>query len=369
MPPGALGASAATPRFDVQQAATYAGDVASVRANVAGYDRQLGAAQQRLADRWFFDPRKSADRARIDELTLLRANAAEANLQEVILAGYGNGAAHTFGYGSGTTQIATFGQTLADNGGYGHGVGEVFVGYKNAGVGTAQGLWQTVRHPVQTAQGVYQAVRHPVQTGQALYADITEKSRSLAGQGELIGDILLGLAGGGVTKAAKESKHLSQLAKVVKDKVPGVRAPTRTGADLTISRPAILNNQNLSVAERAVVEKSYRVKTRAIQSAARRGELTFSPGTDAVRISELQVAHRTRVIERFERMFGTRPNLTRLDTDHPVDLIIGGPADHRLKLIHRSINRSIGSSLRNAAERAGLQPGAAIRSINIDGGF
>ena len=146
-------------------------------------------------------------------------------------------------------------------------------------------------------------------------------------------------------------------------------ATTRIGADLTISRPAILNNSSLSAAERAVVEKSFRVKTRAIQSAARRGELTFSPGTDAVRISELQAAHRTRVIERFERMFGTRPNLTRLDADHPVDLTIGGAVDQRLQLIHRSINRSIGSSLRNAAERAGLQPGDAIRSINIDGGF
>jgi hypothetical protein len=135
---------------------------------------------------------------------------------------------------------------------------------------------------------------------------------------------------------------------------------------LRINRPSILRESRLSAADRTLLENDLNIKMRSLQSAARRGELRWSPGTDEVRISDLQAAYRARVIGRFQRRFGFEPDISRLDADHVVDLIVGGAADQRLKLIHMSINRSIGSSLKSAGERLGLQPGDRIGNIIIN---
>ncbi len=106
-------------------------------------------------------------------------------------------------------------------GGYWQGVGEVFKGYGDAAVGTVTGLWSLVRHPIQTAQGVGTAIMHPIQTGQAIIGDIKEKSGTLRGQGNLVGDVLIGIGTAGTVKAAAQSAAVAKVAGKLK-KLSGV---------------------------------------------------------------------------------------------------------------------------------------------------
>lgn len=101
---------------------------------------------------------------------------------------------------------------LWETGSYLGDVGQMWVGYGNAVKNTAVGLGTMVAHPVQTAKGVGQAVAHPVQTGKAIMADYAEKSQSLAGQGEILGDVLVGVATGGALKAANKVEDVASLA-------------------------------------------------------------------------------------------------------------------------------------------------------------
>jgi hypothetical protein len=89
--------------------------------------------------------------------------------------------------------------------GYWDNVGEVFKGYGDAIVGTTEGLYNVVRHPINTAQGIATAVRHPILTSQVIINDYSEKSQTLRGQDAIVGDVLTGLATGGVVKATKEA--------------------------------------------------------------------------------------------------------------------------------------------------------------------
>ena len=115
-------------------------------------------------------------------------------------------------------------------GGYWEGVGEVFKGYGDAIAGTANGLWTMARHPIQTAQGIGSAVRHPILTGQAILGDIREKSGTLRGQGELVGDVLQGVAAAGMafkaaSKSATVAKLTSKFKRLRKFKKPKVTCP------------------------------------------------------------------------------------------------------------------------------------------------
>lgn len=99
------------------------------------------------------------------------------------------------------------------------------------------------------------------------------------------------------------------------------------------------------------------------QRAANRGELAFSPETGNVRISALQREYRNAVAARFERRYGKPLDMSRLNADHPADLIVAGSPEQRLRMLDESINKSVGSSLRQAAKRANLVPGDPINSI------
>ncbi|MDE9430676.1 polymorphic toxin type 15 domain-containing protein, partial [Xenorhabdus bovienii] len=57
------------------------------------------------------------------------------------------------------------------------------------------------------------------------------------------------------------------------------------------------------------------------------------------------------------------PNLSKLNADHPVDLIVGGSATQRLKMLNESINKSVGSALKSAGRKAGLKAGDKISEI------
>ena len=135
------------------------------------------------------------------------------------------------------------------------------------------------------------------------------------------------------------------------------------GTRLTVNKPKILSSTKLSSTERKFLERQFMKKMNALNRAAQRGELVWSPGTHEVRISSLQSSYRQAVSARFEKMFGSAPDLSKLNADHPVDLIVGGSPTQRLQMLNETINKSVGSSLKNAGRKAGLQPGDAISEI------
>ncbi|GEM_PF-2480462 len=101
---------------------------------------------------------------------------------------------------------------LWETGSYWGDVGQVFKGYGNAAVNTAKGIGHVVSHPIQTAQGVGHAVTHPKQTFNALKADVGTKLQSNAGSGEIVGDVLIGIATGGALKAASKTGTVAKVA-------------------------------------------------------------------------------------------------------------------------------------------------------------
>ena len=151
----------------------------------------------------------------------------------------------------------------------------------------------------------------------------------------------------------------------VKQAVKNDRELAGTGADLVIAEPPILSDGSISGPALQAARQGFRTKMAALSAAARAGTLRYSPGTETVRIAELQAAYRAIVESRLSQQ-GTLPaNFGDLDADHPVDLIVGGAADQQLRMLHRGVNRSVGASLRTAAEAANLQPGDRIRSISV----
>ena len=62
-------------------------------------------------------------------------------------------------------------------------------------------------------------------------------------------------------------------------------------------------------------------------------------------------------------MFWKKPDLSKLNADHPIDLIVGGSPTQKLQMLHESINKSVGSALKNAGRKSGLKPGDLISEI------
>ena len=92
-------------------------------------------------------------------------------------------------------------------------------GLGDAVTATAKGLSFMARHPFQAAQGIGTAIRHPIQTGQAIGQMMWEKSGTLHGQGELVGDVLIGVATGGAIKAASKTGAVARFASKVRQVV------------------------------------------------------------------------------------------------------------------------------------------------------
>ena len=100
--------------------------------------------------------------------------------------------------------------------GYWNGVGRVFGGYWGAAKSTVGGVYTLGRHPIDSAKGIGSAIAHPIDTTKAICNDVYNKSGSLEGQGELVGDVLIGVLTGGSVKAAKEAARLQKIARLAK---------------------------------------------------------------------------------------------------------------------------------------------------------
>ena len=93
---------------------------------------------------------------------------------------------------------------------YWEGVGNVFLGYYDAGAGIVNGTIFAVAHPIKTIQGVGTAVTHPIDTGKAIASGIAEDWNSgTRGQGKVVGNALITL--GTAVAPAAEAGNLSKL--------------------------------------------------------------------------------------------------------------------------------------------------------------
>jgi hypothetical protein len=143
----------------------------------------------------------------------------------------------------------------------------------------------------------------------------------------------------------------------------GVGNGVNGGKTLIVKEPKIFSKQNLTTEELNLYRKNFNIKKRALTRAAKNGQLKWSPNTDDIRISELQKSYRDAVSARYKRMFGKEANLSRLNEDHPVDLIVGGSPTQRLKMLDETINKSVGASLKQSGRKAGLTAGDIIDEI------
>jgi RHS repeat-associated protein len=76
--------------------------------------------------------------------------------------------------------------------------------------------------------------------------------------------------------------------------------PNGLRAGLRVNEPKILSRTDLPDEQMSALRRDFNIKKRAIQSAAHRGELVWSPDTDSVRVPELQAAYRSRVMSRYD---------------------------------------------------------------------
>jgi RHS repeat-associated protein len=87
---------------------------------------------------------------------------------------------------------------LSAVGDYLHDLGQVYLGYGDAAIGTVTGLYQVAMHPITTVLNVANAVAHPVDTYNAASSALAETWNSgLRGQGRIVGDILITVATAG----------------------------------------------------------------------------------------------------------------------------------------------------------------------------
>lgn len=107
--------------------------------------------------------------------------------------------------------------------GYWWGVGQVFLGYGDAVVGIAQGIYQLGRHPINSIMGIGSAIANYDQTWDAIVSDYSDRTGSLRGQGSIVGEILItiGTVGyGASTSAGSKTSRIANLLKKITKKAP-----------------------------------------------------------------------------------------------------------------------------------------------------
>jgi hypothetical protein len=150
-----------------------------------------------------------------------------------------------FGQGHATRDSIQYGENV-----FVQGVGDVLQGYVDSAVGALQGAYNVARHPINTVVGLATALRHPILTGQAIVNDFREKAVSLRGQGQIVGDILGGVATGGVLKAAKEAGLVAKVTTKLRGTVDDI-SRVRVGFDATTISTGGLGSANVYLAPKA----------------------------------------------------------------------------------------------------------------------
>jgi len=96
---------------------------------------------------------------------------------------------------------------------YWEGVGNVFLGYYDAGSGVVKGTVFVFAHPITTVEGLGTAVAHPISTGEAIASGVAADWNSgTRGQGKLVGGILIAV--GAAVAPAAEAGNLSKAGEI-----------------------------------------------------------------------------------------------------------------------------------------------------------
>lgn len=115
---------------------------------------------------------------------------------------------------------------------YWHDVGQMWLGYGDAGVDTVTGVAHSIAHPIQTVEGIGNAVAHPIKTAQAIAKATGDAWESGSrGQGRVVGNALIaiGTAATPFTKADQVEKVAEILN--IENKASAVEKPVQTALD------------------------------------------------------------------------------------------------------------------------------------------
>ena len=163
--------------------------------------------------------------------------------------------------------------------GYLDGVGRVWIGYWNGTKSFAGGIYTLGRHPIDSAKGIYAAGSDPGGTAKAIVNELYDKSGSLEGQGEIAGDILIGIASGGAAKALKEAAHLQKIAKLAKAAEKASDAAD-TAADIQRAAKAL---DKVSDAADAAADAKKATAAAAAEEAAAAAETAVTAGSNGLK--------------------------------------------------------------------------------------
>ena len=212
-----------------------------------------------------------------------------------------------------------------------------------------------IAHPINTAKGIGNAVLHPIDTGKAIYTDIKTKLNTSEGQGQIVGDILAGVATGGIVKAvsktatvAKLVNKLSKVKKVVSGKIAKIipdkvatqikKIKGKDGVDLDLKY-----KENWTDVQKTAANK----KAKALTDAD-----TYV-NKNPKRTGKAQVE--------FRKKNDLSPNV---DADHIQNLQLNGKDILKnIQGLDSSVNRSIGKQIQQKIK--GLPDGTKVNKVNI----
>ncbi len=105
---------------------------------------------------------------------------------------------------------------------YWHEVSEFYKGYGDAVVGTVEGLYNVVAHPVQTIENLGAAMAHPVQTASAIYDSVTTSMATSRGAGAVVGNVLImgGMAAASFASTTSKAGQVAQIATKIDAVIP-----------------------------------------------------------------------------------------------------------------------------------------------------
>jgi RHS repeat-associated protein len=262
--------------------------------------------------------------------------------------------------------------------GYWADVGQVFMGYGDAAVGTVVGVGTMVVHPVQTAKGIGHAVAHPVQTGKAIAADYKNKAGSLRGQGSIVGEILItvGTAGAGATaqggsKAGQVARIVSKVDAALPDEVAAYADDVARIASQNADDAArVAANQGDDVGRS--VSKVDKVEGTSLDLKYKEGWTDAQRAAADAKVKALNETGDLKVTKHPQRL-GTASNRYKKaggevqkgqDVDHVKDLQLGGADDvSNMRPLDSSVNRSLGPQIQNRTKD--LPAGARIDRVTI----
>ena len=135
------------------------------------------------------------------------------------------------------------------------------------------------------------------------------------------------------------------------------------GADFTIKEPPILTSSAVKAYKRRAAREHFDRKMGSLQAAAQRGDLRYSPGTDAVREAELQAKFRADM--KAKKLDISPFTWDEVEADHSIDLVVGGAADGELTMLSKGVNSSVGAQLKSQARKHKLAAGDPIRSLTV----